>query len=304
VLNSIKLSVAFAALTLLARAQSPDKLPGDEAKGLEAMSLEELMDLRVQTATLRKQSLQDAPASVTLVTAEDIRRYGYRTLAEALSNVRSFYATSDGPAFFVGARGFSLLGDYNTRFLVLINGHHLTDNVYGAMYYFGQDFPLDLSLVDQIEIVRGPSSALYGGNGLFATINIITKTPTSAGPGRVSTELGTFGEQKLTASSSFAAGQEARVLFSASVLHTGGRTVGFPELAQAGLSPSQTDHAAAASGYRMFADVTWRNWTVTALFGQYKYIVPTGWFGTDIGDTGTTDLESRNFVEAAWNRPL
>lgn len=273
-------------------------------KGLDALSLEQLMDVRVQTATLRQQSLRDAPASVTVVTAEDIRRYGYRTLGEALSNVRSFYTSSDGPLGYVGARGFSLPGDYNTRFLVLINGHALTDNVYGAMYYFGEDFPLDLELVEQIEIVRGPSSALYGGNGLFATINIITQTPAGAPRTRFSTGVGTLGEKKLSASTSFAAGREGSLLLSTSALHSGGRTVNFTEREQTGVSPSRTDHVGAGAGYRLFANLGWKDWTVVALFGQHRSIVPSGWFGTPIGNTGTTDLESRNFVEAAWHRAL
>lgn len=296
---SLNWFIAFGAAAVLATAQTT----GNGGKSLDTASLEELMDVRVQTATLRKQSLQDAPASVTVVTAEDIRRFGYRTLSEALSNVRSFYSTSDGPSSFVGARGFSLLGDFNTRFLVLINGHHMTDNVYGAMYYFGLDFPLDMDLVDQIEIVRGPSSALYGSNGIFATVNIITKTPANAAQGRVTADAGTFGQQKLAVSSAFAAGKEAKVLLSASAVHSGGRTVAFPELADAGFSPSRVDHVGDESGYHMFGELTWKNWTVTALFGQDKYLVPTGWYGTAVGDTGTTDLESRNFVEAAWNRP-
>ncbi len=288
----------------LAAATAVAQTSGEIGGGLDSMSLEQLMELRVRTATLSNQSLQDAPASVTVVTAEDIRRYGYRTLGEVLSNVRSFYATFDGALGYVGARGFSLPGDYNTRFLVLVNGHPLTDNVYSAMYYFGEDFPLDLELVNQIEIVRGPSSALYGGNGLFATINIITHTPASAPRKRLSAYAGTLGEKKLTALSSFPVGSEARMLLSTSVLHSKGRSVHFPELEQAGLSPSSTDHVGAGSGYRVFANLAWKDWSVTALFGQHRSIAPAGWFGTPIGNTGTVDLESRNFVEAAWSRPL
>jgi iron complex outermembrane receptor protein len=296
-LRSGLLLLAAAALAI-AQSAEPD------ARDLGGLSLEQLMDVQVQTATLRKQSLQDAPASVTVVTAEDIRRYGYRTLGEVLSNVRSFYATSDGPLGYLGARGFSLLGDYNTRFLVLINGHALTDNVFGAMYYFGQDFPLDLDLVEQIEIVRGPSSALYGGNGVFATLNIITKSPANAARRHVRTQVSTLGERKLAASAAFAVGSGASMLLSGAVLHSGGRTVDFPELAQAGLSPSRTGHVGSEAGYNVFANLTWKDWTVIALFGQHNAIVPTGWYGTSVGNTGTTDLESRNFVEAAWNRSV
>ena len=160
-----------------------------------------------------------------------------------------------------------------------------------------------MSLVEQIEVVRGPSSALYGTNGIFATVNIITKTPGNAAQTSVATELGSFGRQKVTASSAFGLGKEAKVLVSGTLSHAGGRTVAFPELANAG-SSSRTDNSGAETGYHLFADLTWRNWTVTALFGQHKYIIPTGWYGTIFGDTGTTDLDARNFVEAAWNRPV
>jgi hypothetical protein len=88
--------------------------------------IEELMELGVQRvfgASDRLQPVTEVPSSVSIVTADEISRYGYRTLADVLNGVRGFYVTNDRNYSYVGARGFNRPGDYSTRVLLLVNGH-------------------------------------------------------------------------------------------------------------------------------------------------------------------------------------
>jgi len=129
----------------------------EEAKDVIDLSPEELKSVQVYSASMYLQSDREAPSSVTIVTAEQIRKFGYRTLADILRSVRGFYVSYDRNYSYLGVCGFSRPGDYNDRIQLLIDGHRLNDNVYGQAF-IGTEFPLDIDLIDHVEIVRGPGS--------------------------------------------------------------------------------------------------------------------------------------------------
>jgi outer membrane receptor protein involved in Fe transport len=156
-------------------AQSVENVAAD-AKELGQASLEDLLNMKVYSASRYAQPASQAPASVTIVTHEEIERYGYRTLADLLRSVPGFYVPYDRLYGYVGVRGFANPGDYNTRVLLLVDGHRVNDSVF-EQAMVGTEFPVDIDTVERVEVIRGPASSLYGTNAVFGVINVITRTP-------------------------------------------------------------------------------------------------------------------------------
>ena len=145
---------------------------------LSELPLEELLRIdagRVFGASKRFEPATEAPASVSFITAADIARYGYRTLADILRGVRGMYVGDDRNFSLLGTRGFSKPGDYNSRILLLVNGHRVNDNVYGQAE-IGAEFGMDPTMFERVEIIRGPASSLYGDSAFFAVVNVITRS--------------------------------------------------------------------------------------------------------------------------------
>jgi iron complex outermembrane receptor protein len=187
----MKLRDALAALLLLVVA-TPSTA---SAQSLSSLSLEDLMKLdagQVFGASERLQPVTEAPASVSFITAEEISRFGYRTLADILRGVRGMYVSDDRNYSLLGTRGFAKPGDYNSRILLLVNGHRVNDNIFGQAEV-GAEFGLDPATFERVEVIRGPASSLYGDSALFAVVNVITKTGASLGAPAITVEGGTLG---------------------------------------------------------------------------------------------------------------
>ena len=192
-------------LALAAFSHAADTSPPAMAKAggtdYTTLSLEDLGSIKlpmVYTASKRDENVSDSPFSVSVVTAEDIQRYGYRTLGDILNSVGSVYMSSDNVYPTLGIRGFGRPGDYGGRNLLMVDGHRLNEAVFDTTAY-GHDFLLDVGLIDRVEVVRGAGSTLYGNNAFFSVVNVIPKrgrdynwAEFSAGGGSLDTYQGRF----------------------------------------------------------------------------------------------------------------
>jgi outer membrane receptor protein involved in Fe transport len=144
----------------------------DTTNTFDALSLEELLSVEIVTATKTAVKLTDVPAASSVITRQDILRYGYRNLAEALARSPEAYTHFEGNNFSVDFRGF-FANNVARRTLYLINGHRINDR-----FHFGDFYPDvigDLQDVEQIEVLRGPGAALYGSVAMLGVVNIITR---------------------------------------------------------------------------------------------------------------------------------
>ena len=164
---------------------------------LTQISLETLMQMevpKVSSASKFMQKETEAPASVTVITSEDVKRYGYRTLADLLQSVAGFNVSYDRNYSYLGDRGLSL-GDFNSRTLLLVDGHRVNNNLTDGAY-IDTAFILDMDLVDHVEVIQGPSAVLYGNNAFFGVINVVTKSAAQINGVEASGGYGSFDSYK------------------------------------------------------------------------------------------------------------
>jgi outer membrane receptor protein involved in Fe transport len=155
----------------------------------------ELTDLKMiplrQVAAVSRyaESVDDAPSSVTIIDGQELRAFGYPTIAEALRGVRGFSLNNDTAYYSVAVRGLGLPNDYGNRVLVLSDGASLNDDLLNSSY-IGSDGRDDLHDVSRIEVVRGPGSLLYGTGAFSGLVNLVPKDKDD--PNSVQGGVGTY----------------------------------------------------------------------------------------------------------------
>lgn len=267
------------------------------------LSLEELLAVRVSTASKYDQTLGQAPSSVTVLTHADIRAFGWRTFADLLNAVRGIYLTNDHTYAFMGVRGFGRSGDYNGRVLVLVDGNRLNENVFSGAS-LGTEFPLDLELIDRVEFVSGPGSAIYGNNALFGVVNVITRRP-AEGRSEVAADAGTQDTRRLRAAWTGHLEGGTKVLLAASDYRSEGWVRRYPEYddpaTPGGAAPRELDRDRVTRG---FLRVDRGGFGFELLHADRKKGIPSASYGQVFGDTRPRTDDEITLQQAWWKGAL
>ena len=267
---------------------------------LMSMSVEELLTVEIASvygASKYEQQVTEAPASVSIVSADDIKRYGYRTLADALQSVRGIYVTYDRNYQYLGVRGFSRSGDLDTSVLLLVDGHRINDNIFEAVP-IGSDFPIDVDLIERIEVIRGPSSSLYGTNAFFGVINVITKRPGDLQGGELAAAYGSFDTFNARGSYGKQLAGGLGVLLSASGMHSeGADRLYFREFDAPGSNHGIAQNVDGDKNYQLFSKLSYRDFTLTGSMASREKTIPTASFGTLFNDPRNATTDWRGFLD-------
>lgn len=161
---------------------------------LEDLALEDLARLDVATVSRKAQKLSETPAAVTVLSAEDIRRSGARSVPEALREVPGVNVAQIGAGrWAVSVRGGQ--GRFSNKLLVQIDGRSIYNPLFSGVFWEAQDMMLED--VERIEVVRGPGASLWGANAVNGVINIVTRKATATRGGLMSARLDSQGHAAL-----------------------------------------------------------------------------------------------------------
>lgn len=299
-------AVAFPAVSVQARQAAPTPPAAakqeEKPKKVADLSLEELMDVKVDevvSASRFVQKISEAPASVTIVTAEDIKRFGYRTLADILRSIRGVYVTQDRNYSYLGIRGFGLPSDYNNRVLFLVDGHRLNDAVYDWSGV-GGEFVLDVDTIDRVEFIRGPASSLYGSSAFFGVINVMTKKGRRLDGPEVSTYAGSFGSYKARTSYGKLFDGGVEMLLSSSVYRSRGQTLYFREYDDPATRNGFVANMDGESYYNLLGQVSYAGLTFQSAYVLREKDVPTAPFNSIFGSRETKTWDSLGFADLKY----
>jgi len=287
-ISAIVIAVAFVAA---------DYVHAQTNSGGTDLSFDQLTSMEVSGVSKAAERVLDAPAAVTVITGEEIRHFGFRTLADVLNTAPGFFTYSDRAYSFVGIRGFAPIESYNSRVLLLIDGVPSNDSVY-QQALIGYEGIIDLTLVDRIEIIPGPSSSVYGNNAFLGVINVVLKNPSQVNSS-AQAWLGAGVEHGGTVTYSGGDGADTHYLLQVTGSGSEGLDVVFnpqPGLPQ-GARVSGMDGTDVT---RAFAKIIHDNLRVNLAFSERRQHSGYGLYGDVIGDPRSWVRDGESFADVHY----
>ncbi|MBS1153792.1 MAG: TonB-dependent receptor, partial [Myxococcaceae bacterium] len=253
----------------------------------------------VRAASKSLLSVDEAPASVTVITREELQSFGYQTLAEALQAVRGIFISNDRVYTYIGIRGFSPPGDLNTRIAILWDGHVMND-VWAGQGFSARDLDVDLNEIDRIEVVRGPGSALYGTGALFAVINCVPRDSLGDRHVEGTAAAGGVGGVSARATGAIQGTSASILLTAAGFLSKGADTTDFGERpnGDSGVVNGLDGERSIGAALRAKAG----GFTLSAKWNQRRKEVPNSALGATFGVPGTKYVDVRGFAELRYDK--
>lgn len=244
---------------------------------LSDLSLEQLSELPVDSASSIASQISDAPSAVSIVSGDEIRAFGYHTLADVLQSMRGLYVTNDYAYSFLGGRGFGRPGDFTGRIMLMIDGRVANNNIYNSanLEYAGL---VDPSLVERVEYVSGPGSIIYGNTALFGVINVVTRKGHDINGVQVIGELASHHAREGKINYGKRLDNGAEILLSASGFGSDGRDYSF-----AGPYAFHSKGMDGQHSRRLFGKIEWEDWYGEIAYSYRYKDIPTAPYGSDVG---------------------
>jgi outer membrane receptor for ferrienterochelin and colicins len=199
-------------------------------------------------------------------------------------------------------RGFGRLGDWNSRILLLVDGHRINNNVDGQAMV-GSEFLVDVDLIERVEIIRGPSSSLYGTQAFLVVINVITRKPLQLRGFELSFSPASFGTLQGRASYG---GQYHGIgmLLSGTFFNSVGPTLFYPQFDTPATNYGVTRNTDYENFEHVLASITFRGFTLQGLFSARDKGVPTAYFGTLFNDPRTANFDYHQYLDLSYRHSI
>jgi iron complex outermembrane receptor protein len=189
-MNAISRIVGLVALASIGLA--PPALAQKPERDLTQVSLEDLMNIEITSASRKEQRATDVAAAVFVITSDDIRRSGMTTIPDLLRLAPGVdVAQINSNKWAVSVRGFN--ANYANKLLVLVDGRSIYNRIFSGVLWDTQDLMVDD--IERIEVIRGPGAVMWGANAVNAVINIVTKAAGDTQGGLVRVDGGRAGDQ-------------------------------------------------------------------------------------------------------------